>query len=159
MPRLTVIISVYIVQYECMGHNAVCTCPTNFGFAVSVISYCLKSPWSQLLKYRYLSSRDMTKSVIRPGQIQCVTHGSNMSSEVGLLLGISGRAQPSTFLLGTSMTLSAFHDPFYMKSSVIYKLHVQMLSNLCFIESEYVRTQSSTNISLCCIRIMQESKL
>ena len=42
------------------------TCPTSFGWAWSVMSYCLTSPWSQLLKYKYLSSSDINRSVISP---------------------------------------------------------------------------------------------
>ena len=46
--------------------NNVLTWPTSFGFLVSVISYCLMSPCSQLPKYKYLSSSEIRMSVIRP---------------------------------------------------------------------------------------------
>ena len=42
------------------------TCPTSFGLLGSVMSYCLMSPWIQLLKYRNLSSNEIRISVIRP---------------------------------------------------------------------------------------------
>lgn len=42
------------------------TCPTSFGFLGSVMSYCLRSPWIQLLKYRNLSSNESRISVISP---------------------------------------------------------------------------------------------
>lgn len=42
------------------------TCPTNFGHAGSVMSYCLTSPWSQHELYKYLSSRDSKMSDIKP---------------------------------------------------------------------------------------------
>ena len=44
------------------------TWPTSLGFLVSVMSYCLRSPWSQLPKYKYLSSREIRISVIRPAE-------------------------------------------------------------------------------------------
>lgn len=72
------------------------TWPTSFGFLVSVMSYCRMSPWSQLLKYKNLSSKDRMMSVISPG--------------------ISGSAQPSTFLFGMAMTFSAAHVPACLKS-------------------------------------------
>lgn len=42
------------------------TCPASLGFFVSVTSYCLMSPWIQLLRYRYLSSNERRMSVIKP---------------------------------------------------------------------------------------------
>ena len=41
-------------------------CPTSLGFALLVMSYCLISPCTQLLKYKYLSSNDNRMSVITP---------------------------------------------------------------------------------------------
>ena len=46
--------------------NNVLTWPTSLGFFVSVISYCLMSPCSQLPKYKYLSSSEIRMSVTRP---------------------------------------------------------------------------------------------
>ena len=38
--------------------------PVNLGFLGSVTLYCLRSPWSQLDRYRYLSSMDSKMSSI-----------------------------------------------------------------------------------------------
>lgn len=45
------------------------TCPTSLGLQVSVMSYCLMSPCTQLLKYRYLSSREIKMSDISPLEV------------------------------------------------------------------------------------------
>lgn len=42
------------------------TWPVSFGFAGSEMSYCLTSPCSQQEKYRYLSSKEINMSDIRP---------------------------------------------------------------------------------------------
>ena len=45
--------------------NLINTCPTSFGLLQSVMSYWRISPWSQLLKYKNLSSSEIRQSVIK----------------------------------------------------------------------------------------------
>ena len=62
------------------------TWPTSLGFLVSVISYCLRSPWSQLPKYKYLSSREIRISVIRPAEKRMKKKTSLQVFELGVTL-------------------------------------------------------------------------
>lgn len=99
------------------------TCPTSRGLQVLEISYWRMSPCSQLQTYRYLSSREMTRSLGKAGRAEkkepwvrrhpqktpC-THGSTcreeMRSSTGGSPGILGRIHPDTSLAGIWMASS-----------------------------------------------------
>ncbi len=66
LPSMGQVDGLSFTRWFVFSSTADITCPTSLGFLVFVMSYCLMSPWIQLLKYRYLSSNEMTMSVITP---------------------------------------------------------------------------------------------
>ena len=63
---LNIVLNLYHDESRLEGNRP--TWATSLGFLVSVMSYCLRSPWGQLPKYKYLSFREIRISVIRPAE-------------------------------------------------------------------------------------------
>ena len=111
------------------------TCPTSLGLRLSVTSYCLTSPWSQLLKYRYLSSSDIRMSVIRPDSEQSentfyLTHAtpfeySDFWRPTNVIIRLGKKGRKEMFYLTTHSTHFIYG---YMASDIRLQIRKQRRS-------------------------------